>query len=86
MEKVRKVVRVLMSYWEKKITVIEEANDLSTMTLENLIRNLMAYEVQIEDRKKDEQQHQSKKKVLTFYASSNTEDSDVEEEKIIMIS
>ena len=39
-----------------KTTAIEEANDLSTMSLENLIGNLMAYEVQLEDRKKDEQQ------------------------------
>ena len=39
---------------EKKTTAIEEANDLSTMTLENLIGNLMAYEVQLEERKKEE--------------------------------
>ena len=60
--KVRKVLRTLMFNWEKKTIAIEEATDLSTMTLENLIRNLMAYEVYIEDRKKDEQQHQLKKK------------------------
>ena len=33
---------------------IEEANDLSTLSLENLIGNLMAYEVQLEERKKKE--------------------------------
>ena len=44
-EKVRKILRSLTSDWEKKTTVIEEANDLSTMSLENLIGNLMAYEV-----------------------------------------
>ena len=65
-EKIRKILRALTSDWEKKTTVIEEANDLSTMSLENLIGNLMAYEVQFEDRKKDEQQLQSKKKVLAF--------------------
>ena len=54
-EKVRKILRALTSDWEKT-TAIEEANDLSTMSLENLIGNLMAYEVQLEDRKKDEQQ------------------------------
>ena len=45
----------------------------------------MAYEVQIEDRKKDEQQ-QFKKKVLAFYASSYTENSNDEEEEMAMIS
>jgi len=40
-EKVRKVLRALTSDWEKKTAVIEEANDLSTLTLENLIGNLM---------------------------------------------
>ena len=43
--KVRKILRVLTSDWEKKITAIEEANDLSIMSLEILIGNLMAYEV-----------------------------------------
>ena len=46
------------------------------MSLENLIGYLMAYEVQLEDRKKDEQQPLSKKKVLAFHASSDTDNSD----------
>ena len=50
-KKVRKIFRALTSDWEKKTTAIEKANDLSTMSLENLIGNLMAYEVQLEDRK-----------------------------------
>ena len=84
-EKVKKVLLALIFDWEKKITAKEEANDLSTITLESLVRNLIAYKAQIEDKKKDEQQHQSKKKVLAFHASSNTEDSDDEEEEIVMI-
>ena len=55
-EKVRKILRALTLDWEKKTTAIEEANDLSTMSLESLVGNLMAYEVQLENRKKDEQQ------------------------------
>ena len=54
-EKVRKVLRALTSDWEKKTTAIEETNGLSTMSLENLIGNLMTHEVLLEDRKKDEQ-------------------------------
>ena len=52
-KKVRKILCALTSDWEKKTTGIEKANDLSIMSLENLIGNLMAYEVQLEDRKKD---------------------------------
>ena len=84
MEIVRKVLRALTSNWEKKITVIEETNDLSTLTLENLVGNLMAYEVQLQDRKKDKQL-QPKKKVFTFNASSDSEDLDNEEDDIAMI-
>ena len=79
-EKVRKILRALTPDWEKKTTVIEEANDLSTMLLENLIGNLMVYEVQLEDRKKDEQQSLSKKKELAFHASLDTDNSDKDEE------
>jgi len=78
-ERVRKILRALTPEWEKKTTAIEEANDLSTMTLENLIGNLMAYEVQLEERKKDERQHRSKKKELAFHASSDTDNDDEEE-------
>ena len=41
-EKVHKILRAPTPDWEKKTTAIEEANDLSTMSLENFIGNLMA--------------------------------------------
>ena len=50
------------------------------MLLENLIGNLMAFEVQLEDRKNDEHQLQSKKKVLAFHTSSDMNNSDDDEE------
>ena len=55
------------------------------MSLENFIGNLMAYEVQLEDRKKDEQL-QSKKKVLTFHTSSDIDNSDDDEKEMAMLS
>ena len=65
-EKVRKILRALTSDWEKKTIAIEEANNLSTMSLKNLIVNLMAYEMQLEERKKDEQNHYLRRKYLSF--------------------
>ena len=53
-KKIHKILHALTSDWEKKTIAIEEANDLSIMSLENHIGNLIAYEVQLEDRKKDE--------------------------------
>jgi len=54
---------------EEKTTAIEEANDLLAQTLDNLIRNLMVYEVQLQEKKREEP---PKKEVLTFNASSET--------------
>lgn len=45
--------------WEKKVTAIEKANDISTRTLENLIGNLLAYEVNLHERRKEENRKRS---------------------------
>src|SRR5438270_11362154 len=42
-ELVRKIILSLTFEWEKNVTAIKEANDLSTFSVENLIGNLMAY-------------------------------------------
>jgi len=81
-EMVRKLLRALTSDWEKKTTAIEEANDISKLTVEDLIGNLMAYEVQLEDRKKDDE---PKNKSLAFKASENEEDTDSDEEDEIAL-
>jgi hypothetical protein len=76
-EMVRKILRALTSDWEKKTTAIEEANDLSKLTVENLIGNLMAYEVQLEDRKRDDE---PKIKSLAFKAAESEIESENEDE------
>ena len=45
----------------------------------------MAYEVQLEDRKKDEQSF-SKNKELAFHASSDTDNSDDDKEEMTILS
>ena len=70
-EMVRKVICALILDWNIN-TVIEEANDLSTLTLENRVENLMTYKVQLQERKNEEQ---PKKKVLIFDVSSDMKDS-----------
>ena len=56
------------------------------MSLENLIGNLMACEVQLVGRKKDEQQPLSKNKVLAFHKSSDMDNSDDDKEEMAMLS
>src|SRR5436190_19663277 len=61
-EMVRKILLALTSDWKKNVTAIEEANDLSSV--ESLIGNLMAYEVNLQERRKEE----SRKKSIAFKA------------------
>ena len=56
---VRKSLRSLIPEWEKKTTAIEEAKDLSNYSIENLIGNLISYEVKCE--KKKMRKHQIRK-------------------------
>ena len=79
---VRKVLQAVTLEWEKKNTVIEEANDHSTLTLENLIENLVASKYKCKKKKKDEQS-QPKKNVFAFKTSSDSKDLDDEEEEDI---
>jgi len=50
-EMTRKFLRSLSHDWEDKVVAIEEAHDLSQLKMEELIGNLMAYELQINHRK-----------------------------------
>ncbi|GAV83656.1 DUF4219 domain-containing protein/UBN2 domain-containing protein, partial [Cephalotus follicularis] len=43
-ELVRKILRCLPKSWTPKVTVIEEAKDLSTLPLEQLLGSLMTHE------------------------------------------
>ncbi|GAA0153072.1 hypothetical protein LIER_11394 [Lithospermum erythrorhizon] len=47
-KQVRKVLRSIPPRFESKVTSIEEAQDLSIMRLDDLIRNLTTYEMKID--------------------------------------
>src|SRR3954468_12634296 len=71
-ECVRKILLALTSDWKKKVMAIEEANNLSTLSVEHLIGNLMAYEVNLQERRKEE----SRKKSNAFKAIEDHDESD----------
>ena len=45
LEKEMKILRSLPKKWEAKVTIIQEAKDLTKLPLENLIRSLMTHEI-----------------------------------------
>ncbi|GJX27076.1 UBN2 domain-containing protein [Tanacetum coccineum] len=46
---VRKCIRALPFKWREKVTAIEEAKDLATLTLDELIKNLKIYEMVLDN-------------------------------------
>ncbi|GAV85616.1 zf-CCHC domain-containing protein/UBN2 domain-containing protein, partial [Cephalotus follicularis] len=80
-EMVRKILRCLPKSWMPKVTAIEEAKDLNTLPLEELLGSLMTHEMTIKNHEDDEEQDKKKKKVIAFKSStaeSSDEDSDDE--------
>ncbi|GAV66124.1 zf-CCHC domain-containing protein/UBN2 domain-containing protein, partial [Cephalotus follicularis] len=65
-ELVRKILRCLPRSWTPKVTAIEEAKDLSTLPLEQLLGSLMTHETTM---KNHEHVEVKKKKSVAFKAS-----------------
>ncbi|GAV79740.1 UBN2 domain-containing protein [Cephalotus follicularis] len=80
-EMLRKILRCLPKSWMPKVTAIEEAKDLNTLPLEELLGSLMTHKMTIKNHEDDEEQDKKKKKVIAFKSStadSSDEDSDDE--------
>ncbi|GAV71628.1 UBN2 domain-containing protein, partial [Cephalotus follicularis] len=72
-ELVRKILRCLPKSWTPKVTTIEEAKDLSTLTLEQLLGSLMTHETTM---KSHEDVETMKKKSIALKASKEDSESD----------
>ncbi|GAV68010.1 LOW QUALITY PROTEIN: UBN2 domain-containing protein, partial [Cephalotus follicularis] len=66
---VSKILRCLLKSWEPKVTVIEEAKDLSTLPLEDLLGSLMTHELRMSDQERND----PKKKTIALKASKEEE-------------
>jgi len=53
-ELVRKILRFIPQSWEAKVTIIHEAKDMKTITLDELIVNLQTYELRRNSQQKKE--------------------------------
>ena len=78
-DQVRKILNSLTPEWDLKTLAIEEANNISTMKIDELIGNLMSYEVQIQGRRENKS---SEKKSIAFNALTGESDSSDDDEEI----
>ena len=82
-DQVRKILNSLSCEWDQKTLAIEEANDISKMKIEDLIGNLMSYEVKLQVRKENQA---NKKKSLALNATNdNDEPYDADDDDIEFI-
>ena len=73
-------MRSLTSDWERKTTTIEEAQDLNKLTLDDLIGNLMAYEVHMQERRDQDQPMTKNIALKACHNDSDSEDSEEDED------
>ena len=74
-EKFMKILRYLPKKWETKVTAIQEAKDLTKLSLEELIGSLMTYEINLNNYKKVEEN----KKSIAFMTTINDDEEEESE-------
>ncbi|KAL6326628.1 hypothetical protein AAG906_009754 [Vitis piasezkii] len=74
-EKFMKILRSLPKKWETKVMAIQEAKDLTKLSLEELIGSLMTYEINLNNHQRVEENRKS----ITFMASINDDDEEESE-------
>ncbi|WKA06735.1 hypothetical protein VitviT2T_024621 [Vitis vinifera] len=74
-EKVMKILRSLPKKWETKVTAIQEAKDLTKLSLEELIGSLMTYEIELYNHQRVEENEKS----IAFMAITNDDEEEESE-------
>ncbi|GAV62592.1 UBN2 domain-containing protein, partial [Cephalotus follicularis] len=97
-ELVSKILRCLPKSWEPKVTKIEEAKDLSTLPLEDLLGSLITHELRMNDQARNEPKKKmialkarilldkknfSKKQLKKFQSKGDSSKSDKDEKEVI---
>ena len=76
-EKVMKILRSLPKKWETKVTTIQEAKDLTKLSLEELVGSLMTYEINLNNHQRVEE---NKKSIAFMALTYDDEEEDSESE------
>ena len=74
-EKVMKILRSLPRKWETKVTAIQEAKDLTKLSLEELIGSLMTYEIELYNHQRVEENEKS----IAFMTITNDDEEEESE-------
>ena len=80
-ELVRKILRFLPQSWEAKVMAIQEAKDMESISLDELIGNLQTYEL----RKNSQQKEEAKKDRGLVLKVMDEDSSDLDDEEMAMI-
>ncbi|GAV65394.1 UBN2 domain-containing protein, partial [Cephalotus follicularis] len=80
-EMVRKILRI----WMPKVTTIEDAKDLNTLPLEDLLGSLMTHELSILKRDDEEETERKKKKVIALKSTTNEETDNESDQELALI-
>ena len=62
-EKNRKILNALNKDWESKVTVIEEAKDLNSMSIDSLINSLTSYELKLKTKVQEEEDARARRNI-----------------------
>ena len=76
-EQLRKILRSLPKTWEAKVTAIQEAKDLNTLALDELLGFLMTYEL---TQKQHAQDNEKRKRKMAAFKFTTQEDESLSEE------
>ena len=73
-----KILRSLTPIWEPKVTAVEEANDLTKLTIDGLIGKLKVHEKKIGERENEQalKEPSPKRKSIAFKGASDSEESE----------
>nr|XP_012567261.1 uncharacterized protein LOC101492186 [Cicer arietinum] len=80
-----KILRRLTSKWRHKITAIQEANDLNTLKLKELISSLRSHEIEYDEdepKKRNKTLALKSKKKMVLTATSESEESDSDHQNL----
>lgn len=84
-EKVRKILRCLPRSWNPKVTAIQEAKDLKTLPLEELLGSLETHELDIKRHSMEDEDNKKKKGIALKVHSDSDCQSDSEEDELALI-
>ena len=74
---VRKLLSVLLESWESNVEAVTEARDLDKLPIDELIGNIMTYELKIKQEKEIGGKRKEKNLVLTGTTPENFEDENI---------